>query len=452
MLLRFTVENAYCFGDEATFAMTATADDRHPSHVAHAQKRSRPGALRAAAIYGANAHGKSNFVNALAAMKSIVGGKRINIPAFKLDPDKASQPSRFVIEFRQLGADYEYGLVRENDFIHEEWLFMTPLKGRERMIFKRSCKKNEDGSYEDDIDIGSYVKRMDSPSTKISMQNYLEVLMTSVEVEMPFICECATKKVNVFLEPFEWITKILTPVHADSANTRLHQRAGSDAQFLSVLERYMSSADVGIANVQFVSTPLEGDALDALPARVLEQVNDIDDRKFLEVGTADGPSFAIERNSDGMLVKNEVVASRLDCHGKPVRFSVEEESSGTRRLVQLVPMIYEPDDCRVYVVDELDRKLHPLLAYNLIESFLDRQCGQLIFTTHNTYLMDLTLLRRDEIFFVQKKQNGSSEIYSLSDLKVRPDLDIQKGYLHGRFGAIPFLGNMKDLGWSIESK
>ena len=134
--------------------------------------------------------------------------------------------------------------------------------------------------------------------------------------------------------------------------------------------------------------------------------------------------------------------------GDPVQFGLEEESSGTQRLMDLAPMLTDPDESPVYIVDELDRKLHPMLAYQFIDTFLKGTDRQIVFTTHNTYLMSLDLLRRDEIWFVQKRRDGSSDIYSLADLKVRPDLNIRKGYLSGRFGAIPFLGNLEDLGWA----
>jgi AAA15 family ATPase/GTPase len=111
-------------------------------------------------------------------------------------------------------------------------------------------------------------------------------------------------------------------------------------------------------------------------------------------------------------------------------------------------MIYSgAKDGSVFIVDELDRKLHSLLAFQLVDLFLCQSRGQIIFTTHTTHLLDLELLRRDEIWLVQKKPNGSSDLYSLNDFKIRPDLDVRKGYLEGRFGGVPFVGDVKALGW-----
>jgi AAA15 family ATPase/GTPase len=130
--------------------------------------------------------------------------------------------------------------------------------------------------------------------------------------------------------------------------------------------------------------------------------------------------------------------------GLHVSFDFEEESAGTRRLMDILPILADVRSGeKVYVIDELDRKLHPLLSRLFVESYLEQCCdslrGQLIFTTHDTHLLDLDLLRRDEIWFLQKDNEGGSNLYSLADLKVRPDLKIEKGYLNGRFGGIPFI-------------
>jgi AAA15 family ATPase/GTPase len=111
---------------------------------------------------------------------------------------------------------------------------------------------------------------------------------------------------------------------------------------------------------------------------------------------------------------------------------------------------------KVVVVDELDRRFHPLLTRMVVELALrcdsEHTHSQLIFTTHDTNLLDLELLRRDEIWFVEKDNAGASNLYSLADFKVRPDLRIEKGYLQGRFGALPFISSVKDLGWCEDSE
>jgi len=134
--------------------------------------------------------------------------------------------------------------------------------------------------------------------------------------------------------------------------------------------------------------------------------------------------------------------------GQLVEFSIDEESEGTQRLINLIPALFilKKNPEKVIFLDELDRRLHPLLSRKFLEFFLqckiEQSKNQLIFTTHDTNLLDLDLLRRDEIWFVEKNNQGASQLYSLAEFKIRSDLKVEKGYLNGRFGAIPFFGNI----------
>jgi len=137
--------------------------------------------------------------------------------------------------------------------------------------------------------------------------------------------------------------------------------------------------------------------------------------------------------------------------GRLVEFNMDEESDGTQRLINLVPALFmlkqNPD--QVLIVDELDRRLHPFLSRFFIQAALDsdeeHRHNQLIVTTHDTNLLDLDLLRRDEIWFVEKDESGASHLYALAEFKTRPDLKIEKGYLNGRFGAVPFIRGVHAL-------
>jgi AAA15 family ATPase/GTPase len=125
-----------------------------------------------------------------------------------------------------------------------------------------------------------------------------------------------------------------------------------------------------------------------------------------------------------------------------VPLDLTEESDGTRRLLNLIPR------STTLFIDEVDRSLHPMLVWKFLEFFL-RWCagcrGQIIVTTHESNLLDLDLLRRDEIWFAEKDQTAAMRLYSMADFKVRKDHEIRKHYLQGRFGAVPFLGNMDRL-------
>jgi len=137
--------------------------------------------------------------------------------------------------------------------------------------------------------------------------------------------------------------------------------------------------------------------------------------------------------------------------GQRVDLEIYEQSEGTQRLINLLPALFsfQENEERVVIIDELDSRLHPLVSRLIIQAAVaggeTNQKSQLIFTTHDTNLLDLDLLRRDEIWFVEKDKGGASHLYSLAEFKTRPDLKIEKGYLNGRFGAIPFIGDLQRL-------
>jgi len=125
---------------------------------------------------------------------------------------------------------------------------------------------------------------------------------------------------------------------------------------------------------------------------------------------------------------------------------LQEESDGTQRLLDLIPVFYAILNSDItFIIDEIDQSLHPSLLYTLVKKIMDNDAtkGQLVFTTHEANLLDLNIFRQDEIWFAEKNKSGATQLYSLSDYKPRYDLNIRKGYLKGRFGAIPFLGDLK---------
>lgn len=131
-------------------------------------------------------------------------------------------------------------------------------------------------------------------------------------------------------------------------------------------------------------------------------------------------------------------------------FDLGDESDGTIRLLDFVPALKDVISKRkVFIVDEIERSIHPLLIKKLVGKFSldENSTGQLIFTTHESNLLDQELFRQDEIWFVEKDKAGSSDLYSLSEFKEHKSIDIQKGYLSGRYGSIPFMGNLEDLNW-----
>ena len=450
MLLRFTVDNMLCFNAESSISMIATNDGLHPEHIATAEGRRRASALRVAALYGANGHGKSNFVNAVAALKGLVVHNKWTARPFKLDASAAKKSSKLIAEFRFDGFDYEYGVSILKKIIKEEWLIRTDKGGREHVLFERISEPHGDG-YKTTVAPGPLLSKTKSPAEGIAMKTYLDVFSSGMKPNITFLSEAFERDIEIISPAYYWFSSILTPIQPTSNYAPLFERTESEEDFRSFLEEFIRHCDVGIEGIKSDTLQLDSAITRKLPKDVIEQIGSLDEDEVIHVGGEDGHSMTIDHDDEGNVVVRELSAVRMSNSGEMVKFGFDEESSGTRRLLDLAPMLADNEYERVYVVDELDRKLHPMLAYKFIEAFIATTQHQLIFTTHNTFLMSLDLLRRDEIWFVQKRKDGSSDLYSLADMKIRPDLNIRKGYLNGRFGAIPFLGNAKDLGWVEES-
>jgi AAA15 family ATPase/GTPase len=188
---------------------------------------------------------------------------------------------------------------------------------------------------------------------------------------------------------------------------------------------------------------------------------DIADNTFLRKLKENPASMLVVRNAktkeDVSLVyeNDNIIVKRLVTHhtgilGEKTAFNIYEESDGTKRLIDFIPafqgIIHEK---KVFIIDEIEHSLHPILIKELLKKLaLDEHIkGQLIFSTHESNLLDNSILRPDEIWFAQKDISGASKFYSLSDFKMHNTLSIENGYLNGRFGGIPFLGNLTDLNW-----
>ena len=253
-----------------------------------------------------------------------------------------------------------------------------------------------------------------------------------------------------------WFNKRLTFIWPDALYHGLSIRLQSDKRFLEFVSTFLRSADTGVESVNSTREPLdlERHLLDIPPPLrndLLKQNSKSGDHDVL---MTDGRSFyniAYPRSGPPELVT--LKTAHLDRSGKQVQFETRDESDGTLRLMHLAPILCDMQESgRVYVVDELDRSMHPLLSRLYVEQFLKavrqrRAKAQLIVTTHEPGRLDLERIRRDEIWFVQKDAQGASSISSLAEYKaeVRSDLRVGRGYLNGRFGAIPLIAGVDQL-------
>lgn len=448
MLLRFECENIYCFDEPCALMPTASSDKRHPTHVNEIDRPGAPKGLRLAAIYGPNGHGKTRFIDALFVVEQFVmgGGEDAlsNIRPFAFKAASKKKPSRFSVNYRIGEIDYEYGLVASRDGVEQEWLFETE-KRVEVQLFSR-WKEKDKFRYE----FGSKLRRSKSPTRGVETEDVLKVISSGLNRHESFLHEAVKRDVKRLSTAYEWFQSKLMLVGAESNYAYLHEHAAQDESFLEMFNSYLDEAGTGISSLVLESEEIPIKSLSS----VLSMVSDEGIERIEALGEGEALRLHIKGEDPRIIKRREscfevqkVFAKHSTDHGA-VKFDITAESSGTQRLIDLIPIIHiAKEKDIVFIVDELDRKLHPLLAYDFVQKFLNEARGQLIFTTHTTQLLDLDLVRRDEIWLFEKKKNGSSELYSLDDFSIRPDLDIRKGYLAGRFGAIPFSDDIRRLGW-----
>ena len=448
MLIRFTVENFLSFNQRIDFNMIAADDTNHSHHVVKGDSNESIGLLRTSIIYGANASGKSNLIKAMKfARDFIVDGveknTNININNFKLDKTCYTKPSRFEFEFRNQDKQYAYGFLVDKHKIHEEWLFEIGVN-TETPIYER---KGED------INFHNFNHEFFLNSSE-DEKNRIRYEAASTRENLLFLTNSQERKVKQLEPIYEWFNDVLTIIFPDSKP--LLPFFSQSVQ--NSLSKFLESLDLGIKKI--TTNTIDLDDYKKIPAEIKDNIrkdfpNEEDEEDAIFVPALKCIISKSKDETNKLIVLN-LSPVRLDKENDEVPFEILEESDGTQRLIDLFPMlIHLARGNAVYVIDEIERSLHSLLIKKLFDYFLNKtentnSNSQLIATTHEVYLLDIKdIFRKDEIWFVEKDKHGQSVLYSLANTDVE-NLDLAAGYLNGRFGAIPFIKDLKSLGWKEE--
>ncbi|MFP4103298.1 AAA family ATPase [Coleofasciculus sp.] len=454
MLIQLTLQNFLSFRDEVTFSMLGVnSDQKHLEHLANNAAGKDRSLLPLAAIYGANAAGKSNLIEAVKFAKDlVVEGTRstqsIPVIPFKLG-NYSQKSSKFECIFTYQGIQYSYGFRLNREQIFEEWLYGIPHdKKQEVMYFERITSSKKETS----LDYGTPLKGRSN-----KRKQFLDFVAEGTRPNQLFLTEAIDRNVDVLVPVANWFREALTIIPAEADYPGLEIGILSDESFTDFLSEFLRFAGTGIDSISTEEAELDIDYhFPKIPKRVIDDLiqnlNDADREALAIIGSnSRGKRYIIRKNKDGKLELIQLKTQHRDENGNLIDFTIEEESEGTQRLLNLIPTLFllKQESEKVIFLDELDRRLHPLLSHFFVQTAINcrEKSNQLIFTTHDTNLLDLDLLRRDEIWFVEKNQQGASSLYSLAEFKIRPDLKVEKGYLNGRFGAIPFFGDPQGLGW-----
>jgi uncharacterized protein len=412
MLVEFRVKNFRSFRDEAVLNLVASSDKTNEeTSVKATGNKSVPRLLRAAGIYGANAGGKSNLVRGMQLLRGIVNdsamlqaGQTINVQPFRLDPVTAEQPIEYEITFLLDNVRYQFGFTLTPHKILSEWL----------IVYKSTQPATW---YERNFD-----KRTEKYEYKFSTQLLgAKVVWSEATRENALFLSTAVQLNSEQLRPiFAFLTGGLVIFENGSGPAADYTISHIARNKADSVREFLSAADISIADIQLKKQQalIGGMKLDFATGK-LEPV-------ATEPREITVPTFE-HRARSGSAV-----------------FDVQDESEGTRKLFVLAGPIFEIlERGQVLIVDELDRSLHALLVRQLIGMFqnknISQKGAQLIFTTHDTSLLDGELLRRDQIWFAEKDEDQASRLYSLSDFSPRKGEALERGYLAGRYGGVPIL-------------
>jgi len=423
MLIRFKVGNFLSFDSVQELSMISGETRNHPDHVFSFKDFD---VLRISAVYGANASGKSNLIKALSQSKLMITRGMSIFPNnyFKLIPANGDKPSYFEYELESNGKYYSYGfeIVLSKSKIQSEWLYELKPDGENDIFYQRNGNKITHSFEGDD---GT---RMDIYAKDMERSDNLLFL-----TEMSRKTRTDKGRLSVLSEVFEWFNEKVKTIDMEFVPGSIY--AGEDRIRNTI--GLLGALGTGITGASLERVENAQAILGETPLNLYEKMlRNKDGHSIVELRASFGKLYNLSISEN----KELVVSERMFKHGNPdISFNIDEESEGTQRLYDLLHMIVSEDES-IYILDELDIKLHPQLTYRFVELFLREKAGtkcQLIFTTHESYLMDFKLLRRDEIWFVEKEADGSSSLYSLEDFNERTDKRIDKAYLEGRYGGVP---------------
>ncbi|MGJ1323676.1 AAA family ATPase [Sphingobacterium faecium] len=423
MLLEFSVNNFLSFRHKVTLSMIATSIKEHIETNIFSTERYD--LLKGAVIYGANASGKSNFIKAMSTMRRLVlqsfdqsSADDLDITPFLLNTETEGEPSSFEAIFLIDGIRYRYGFEVDNIRIRAEWLFEA-IKSTEKALFLRE---------EDGIEI-----MKGFPEGK-NLEERTRDNALFLAVADQFNGKIS-QKIMKWFSNFISISGLSHEGYKGVTFGMLENKKTSNT-----LLNFYKKLDLGFEEINTVKKQFDPKELpNEMPEALLKQlITDLEGAYKIDIKTVHKKYNAENK---------EIGSVEFDMRG--------QESSGTNKLFNISGPIFDVlNDGGLLVVDELDASLHPLLTLAVTKLFnsseFNRNNAQLIFATHDTNLLYYGNYRRDQIYFVEKDEYGASDIYSLVEYKeegktIRKDRSFEKDYIEGRYGAIPFIGNLSNI-------
>ena len=415
MLVQFTVENFLSIRDKVYLSLEPSKDSEHPENLI---TKGDYKAVNSVAIYGANASGKSSLFKAITVALIMIRNSnnvqvtdKLPMTPFKFDFESRNKPTSFEFTFiAKDGRKYIYGFSATTEKVVEEYLYcyntskptlLFDLNENEKPKFNRAYKVKLEAAYQ------------------MNTANKL------------FLATATTWNVECTKSPFEWLAESIdtfTDVMELGGVAFEKYRTDENRKYIEFTKNLLKQADINISSIEVDAKEVMGGP--ALPFQIVVQGKIIPPNE--------GKHYDVEITTGYTVV---------DENGEKTEFSLtlQEESIGTQLLFFYGPLLKDAfEKGKTIVLDEIDKSMHPSLVKFIMNLFRDldvnKNGAQLIVTTHETGILSLEMFRRDQIYFTEKdSKSGVTDLYSLDEFSVRKTENIEKGYLMGRYGAIPFL-------------
>lgn len=445
MLIRFQVKNLYSFEEETEFNLLTNDSEHLPHHKKHCNGVDF---LRLSAIYGANASGKSNFVRAIGLLQNIVKkGKIIDEVSdykFKLSGEALTKPISLAIELLSNSKMYYYTLTFDQKKILNETLVETFKDKEDRIVFERSLTNERQ-------EIPFIESEVKNEKERMFLELLSDKLLSKDELLLTFLTQKYPNEYADIDNVFEWFSDVLIVLNSNFKIRGIAHKFDTDDSTTMFANAFIPTLGTGIQKIDIQKREIVGQGNEMNYLK--DNIKNDQEQLFTNTNPDIGEEITFVMEENDKIFAKRIFTEHLDKEGHKVFFPFGWESDGTKRLLEYTPLINGVINAEVvFVVDEIERSIHPMMIKELIRKISSDTSaqGQLIFTTHESCLLDQEILRTDEIWFTQKDKGGATHMYSLSDFNISNTANIEDGYLNGRYGGIPFLSNLKELNWHTD--
>lgn len=440
MLLRVSVENYKSFDHKEELSLISSS--KIQTNKNHRVKIKQTNILKNSVVYGANASGKSNLVKAIGFVKNtLMEGLSLNCANdfCRNQKENIHRESVFELQFTVEDKFYAYGFsaILSERKITEEWLYELMQDGSAHNLFIR--EKDKAPMLGDGVNPTPSERNRFSVYAEDFAGHDTQLFLTEMNRGKKYD---NNSKLLFFQKTFYWLVNHIVVLYPNMgiSNTDAYYSEES----LETISNLIKTFDTGVSEIKTKQITVE-EMSKMIPREVL---NEILNTLKKQMQMTNLPQLKLTwRFDEGFFnirmeesSEPEITTLVLKHDQSLFDFNFNEESDGTKRLFDLVDMLMGKEEDVVYVVDELERSLHPKLTEHFLKLFMEAHANdrvQLIFTTHEDTIMDQELFRRDEIWFVERDNVNASDIYSLDRFKERYDKKLSKAYLEGRYGAIP---------------